>query len=149
MQQAIEKVREFNRLYTKLLGLLEEKLLDSPVSLAEGRVLYEIQAGTGTARDLCAELHLDKGYLSRMLAGLERAGYVVKRQHARDARVKLLALSPRGRALLEEINRKAEEQVIRLLHGLSENETNRLLSAMATIEALLNKGGDVSRDAGA
>ena len=42
-QQVIEKIRGFNRYYTNVIGLLNRHYLDSPFSLIEGRVLYEIK----------------------------------------------------------------------------------------------------------
>ena len=41
-QELIDDIREFNRFYTNIIGLLEQHFLESAFSLTEGRVLYEI-----------------------------------------------------------------------------------------------------------
>lgn len=56
----INRVRSFNRSYTRQLGLLEEGLLKSEFSLTEVRVLYELANREGlSARDLVRDLNLD------------------------------------------------------------------------------------------
>ena len=65
----IDEVRSFNRFYTRRIGLLEEHLSNSPFSLVEARVLYELARGEpgATAADLCRALDMDKAHLSRVL----------------------------------------------------------------------------------
>jgi DNA-binding MarR family transcriptional regulator len=83
----IPGVRSFNRWYTDLIGLLEQRLLDSNWSLAEARLIYEIHAGQPVqASQLISILHVDKGYLSRLLKKLEKEKIVTKKKSPGDAR---------------------------------------------------------------
>src|SRR5262250_1426903 len=96
-EQQIAAVRRFNRYYTRQIGVLRKTFLDSPYSLGEARVLYEIASrGAPTASDIARSLDLDPGYLSRVLRNFERRGFIRKRTSAKDGRQSHLTLTPRG-----------------------------------------------------
>jgi len=60
--ERIAAVRRFNRYYTRQIGVLRKTFLDSPYSLGEARVLYEIASrGAPTASDIARSLDLDPG----------------------------------------------------------------------------------------
>jgi len=68
LAQDVDAVRRFNRFYTRQIGVLQEKLLHSPFSLTEGRVLFEIgyhgdsgmpRATAPTAVDIAKALEID------------------------------------------------------------------------------------------
>ncbi len=96
----IGAARRFNRFYTRQIGVLRRNFLDSPYSLAEARVLYEIDRGKGatTASDIGRALDLDAGYLSRLLRTFEKRGLIRRTASPHDARQSHLALTARGRA---------------------------------------------------
>lgn len=134
----VEAVRRFSRFYTTLIGLLDEGILESPYSLSEARVVYELaHAGERTATELAAELGLDPGYLSRLLRGFDRKGLLVKRRSDEDRRRVHLALSRKGRAAFDRLNEGSAEQIRGLLAGLGDAEQRRVVGAMETIEGLL------------
>jgi DNA-binding MarR family transcriptional regulator/predicted N-acetyltransferase YhbS len=136
--QGIEAVRRFNRFYTRRIGVLEEGLLQSPFSLTEARVLYELaHRNRSTAAEIGKELGLDPGYLSRILRGFERRGLVAKEPSTTDGRQNLLALGADGRAAVCRLEQAARDQIGALLAALPEGGRRRLLEAMRTIERLL------------
>src|SRR5690554_2090932 len=120
MDQLVAQVREFNRFYTRIIGLLQEGLLRSQYTLTEVRVLFELSQRDGTeVTDLRRTLDLDAGYLSRMLAKLDADGLVVRQRSAGDARRQTAALTDRGRAVFAELDARSSDQVRDLLVKLT------------------------------
>jgi DNA-binding MarR family transcriptional regulator/predicted GNAT family acetyltransferase len=131
-------VRQFNRFYTRQIGLLRHGLLGTSFSLTEGRVLYELgRRGTATATKLAADLSIDPGYLSRLLRGFITSGLVVSTRSATDRRQSILALTDRGRETFATLDSRSEEEISALVDRLGEDEQRQLLAAMATIQTLL------------
>jgi DNA-binding MarR family transcriptional regulator/N-acetylglutamate synthase-like GNAT family acetyltransferase len=138
-EHQIAAVRRFNRFYTRSIGVLREGFLESPFSLTEGRVLYELaQRERPSASDVAQELGLDAGYLSRILRGFQRRGLLERRPAQHDGRRSLLALTRRGRDAFQLLNSRSSDEVRALLGRLAATDQRRLLGAMATIEALLS-----------
>src|SRR6478672_10426510 len=134
----IEQVRAFNRFYTRRIGVISERLLDSAFSLAEVRVLYELaHREEPTASELARDLGLDAGYLSRILRGFEGQELIERRPSAADGRQSLLSLTARGRAVFDPLDAGARDQIGALLRELSAVDQERLIEAMGTIERLL------------
>lgn len=131
----IEAVRHFNRDYTRRIGVLREGLLDSPFSLTQARVLYELaHREEPTATALGQELGLDAGYLSRILSAFARRGLVARRPSKTDGRQSHLRLTPRGRQVFGKLDAASAGEVRGLLAPLSAADQDRLVSAMRTIE---------------
>jgi DNA-binding MarR family transcriptional regulator/GNAT superfamily N-acetyltransferase len=138
LAERITAVRRFNRCYTQKIGVLGERLLDSPFSLTEARILYELaHRERPTASELCRELDLDPGYLSRILGGFRRRGLVVRAASDTDRRQIHLSLSDAGRAAFAPLDNRSRDEIAALLAGLPEPGQRRLVVAMAEIERLL------------
>jgi DNA-binding MarR family transcriptional regulator/GNAT superfamily N-acetyltransferase len=136
--QRVAAVRRFNRFYTQHLGVLNDGFLDSPFSLTQARVLYEIrQRGSSTATDLGRDLGLDGGYLSRVLAQFEKSGLIRKERSPTDGRQSFLSITAMGRKAMEHLERRTVQQVGDVLHRLSGPEQNRLVSAMRSVERMI------------
>lgn len=136
--EQIESVRAFNRFYTRQIGLLNAGLLESPFSLTEARILYELaHGGEWSAAGLGKSLGLDAGYLSRTLGRLERRGLVRRVPSERDRRQFRLELTAAGEAEFAGLDRQSKEHVGRLLQPLGADECARLVSAMQVVGRLL------------
>ena len=139
----VAAVRRFNRFYTRRIGALDRGHLDSPFSLPEVRVLYELahwessHGGPPSATAVGRELGLDAGYLSRLLRGFERRGLLERTPSAGDARRHDLRLTPAGRDTFAELDARARADVALLLAPLDEPARGRLLAAMRVVEETL------------
>lgn len=135
----INAVRQFNRAYTRRIGLLDRGLLQSEFSLVEARILYELaHRQSTTAAELADFLALDPGYLSRLLAGLARRGLIGRKPSPEDRRAAMLELTPAGSAAFAELDQRSRAQVGEMLETLSDARRRDLVGAMATIERLLD-----------
>lgn len=139
MKNKISQIREFNRFYTSHLGLLNHHILESPYSLSEVRILYEIGAhGSITAQQLSELLNLDKGYLSRIITMFKKNGIVSKVSSREDARAYQIGLTRNGAKLLQSLQEKSDEQIKSFISKLSTDETDMLVYSMRTIKTLLS-----------
>jgi DNA-binding MarR family transcriptional regulator/GNAT superfamily N-acetyltransferase len=141
LPDAVERIaalRQFNRFYTRRIGVLHEGLLDTRFSLAESRLLWELaHTEQTTATELAATLELDAGYLSRLLRGFKERGLVKASRSASDARQTRLSITAAGRRAFAPLDRRSQAEVAALLAPLSDAQQRELLAAMARIETLL------------
>ena len=136
--ERIAAVRRFNRFYTQHVGVLRDGYLDSPFSLTEARVLYEIrQRGNTTATEIGRDLGLDAGYLSRILGHFEKSGLIRKERSPSDGRQSFLSITAVGRKAMALLERRTVRQVGDVLHRLSDPEQDRLVTAMRTVERMI------------
>lgn len=134
----LDRIRHFNRFYTRQLGLLEEGMAGSPFTLTEARVLYELACHSPTtAGTLRRALGLDAGYLSRLLKRFESEGWLARGESPHDGRESVLSLTAAGEAAFAPLQQAARDQVAAMTAHLDAAARESLLAAMARIEALL------------
>ena len=134
------KIRNFNRFYTRIIGAVNQSVLNSPFSMAEARVLFEIKHGENpTASEINTELDLDPGYLSRIIRRFEHEDLLEKERSPKDGRAYLLKLTKRGEDILSALEKTSNERASRLVEGLLPPDVEALLSSMETIEEVLSK----------
>src|SRR6266576_3082493 len=135
LEGQIAAVRGFSRFYTRKFGIIEPKLLDSPWTLQEARIIYEIaERQTCTATDLVRALGLDAGYLSRTLQTLQRRQIVARKPSKIDRRATELALTAKGRAAFAELDGRSRREVAGLLGRLETADRAGIVQAMRMIE---------------
>src|SRR5690348_616771 len=134
----IAAIRAFNRFYTRKLGVLDQHFGQSPFSLSEARVLYELAHHDDlAAKEIGIELGLDPGYLSRIVQRLDDEGLLTRKPLASDRRQYRLSLTAKGRQAFAKLDLASQNEVAAMLAALSPGDTRRLTQAMATIEDLL------------
>lgn len=135
----VDAVRAFNRDYTRAAGLLTENLLETPHSLTEARVIFELDPLAELSMlTLRGRIGLDPGYLSRVVSRLARRGLVRKRRSERDGRVQLLALTDEGAEHRRTLDARSAAQVGALLEPIAEDRQRELVGAMRTVAGILS-----------
>jgi DNA-binding MarR family transcriptional regulator len=139
-KELIHTIRDFNRFYTAVLGIVNNHILESNYSLTEARIIYEVGSQEGvTARAIKEKLQLDEGYLSRMVAQFVKQGIMVKKQSREDKRIFALDLTAKGKQIAADINRQSDKQVEQLVKHLDTREREQLVSLMVQVKQLLEK----------
>lgn len=142
-QDQVQQVRSFNRTVTQRIGALRDDYLDRGRPLGEARVLFEIGLDGAEIRALRERLRLDPGYLSRLLRALEAQGLVTTAPGAHDARVRFAKLTAKGRKEYRAYDASSDDLAQAVLAPLSDKHRDRLVAAMAEVEALLRASGVV------
>lgn len=150
-QDLIERIRSFNRFYTNVIGLLDQHFLDSPYSLTEGRILYEIaHIENCSAKKIRANIVIDEGYLSRIIDSFRRKGLVSKSPSPEDRRLHLIVLTQKGQKEFSKLNKNSNKLISQILEKLSKEKREDLVSMMERIRELLrvenNESIIVTRD---
>ena len=139
-QGLVDKIRSFNRFYTNIIGLLNQHFLDSPFSLTEGRVLYEIcNTEECSAKKIRESIVIDEGYLSRILDSFSKRGLIKKTPSSKDGRLRIIIPTEKGKREFAKLNDNSNLLIAQMIEKLSEEEQADLLSKMEGIRIVLEK----------
>lgn len=134
-------LRAVGRRMALLLGLLSPRYLGTNLSLAESRVLYEVQIlermTPPTASAICQQTGMDKGQLSRVLASLERNGYLTRHPMKTDRRRKQLVLTATGESMMAELTCRSSRQAALVLGQTPAAHRQELLALLARLLEVL------------
>ncbi|MFE4813448.1 MarR family winged helix-turn-helix transcriptional regulator [Peribacillus simplex] len=137
-------IRQFNRFYTNILGVLDKHILDTGYSFTEARVILEIGLMEQCiANNLVDKLEIDRSYMSRIINKLSKDGLVMKENSTLDNRTSLIQLTPEGMTLFNQLNERSDEQIVRLFQGLSQNEIKEIHASMMFIQKKLDSLGRI------
>ncbi len=137
---AVAAVRAFNRFYTNVIGLLRGKYLDTPYSLTEARLLYELgQRDASEVADLRRVVDIDAGYLSRILGRFSGDGLISRQRSPADGRRQVIALTGAGRAAIAGLDAGSARQTGDMLAHVRDDDRRRLLEAMRVITEALTQ----------
>lgn len=140
-------IRKFNRFYTNILGLLDKHVFKTGYSFTESRVILEIGfIGQCIANDLVEKLDIDRSYMSRIIAKLIKDGLLIKESSTLDNRTSLIRLTPKGTAFFNQLNEISDEQIVKLLQGLSQKEIKEIHASMLLIQKKLNRSEEDMND---
>jgi DNA-binding MarR family transcriptional regulator len=91
------------------------------------------------ANQLVDKLEMDRSYMSRIISKLQKDGLLVKENSTVDNRTSLIRLTPKGTALFTQLNERSDDQIVRLLQGLTPEEIKEIHASMLFIQKKLNR----------
>jgi DNA-binding MarR family transcriptional regulator/GNAT superfamily N-acetyltransferase len=134
----VAAVRAFNRFYTNVIGLLRGKYLDTPYSLTEARLLFELaQRDASEVTGLRRTVDIDAGYLSRILGRFDDDGLITRQRSAADGRRLVIRLTRAGRAAVAGLDAGSAAQTRQMLAAVRGDDRRKLLDAMRVITDVL------------
>jgi DNA-binding MarR family transcriptional regulator len=89
-----------------------------------------VERGSLSTSSLAALLGIDPSTASRNLAGLERAGYIVRRRGTDDGRQTDVRLTPRGRRIADAVTARWVLAATSLLENAPRSERTRIADAL-------------------
>jgi DNA-binding MarR family transcriptional regulator len=119
-----------NRVVPQMETLFE----DEELTFSQWTTLVALHDGhISTAGDLARNICHDAGSLTRLVDQMEKRGFVVRQRSETDRRVVTLALTPRGRAVVEALAPRVMNFWNKLLAGFSHAEIDILIALLTRL----------------
>jgi len=135
----VERLRQFNRFYTPIIGVLEKNYLGLGRSLTDVRIIFELYRRRAcVARDVAQELRVDAGYLSRTLQRFEREGIVTRTRAKTDHRRVLIRLTAKGRDEFKVVDKRARAAMGEIIGWLTPAERRSLVRALDAVQRIVD-----------
>lgn len=139
-QEIISRIRAFNRYYVRIIGLLENSILNSGYSLTEAHILNVVNSQPdSTATSINKELNLDEGYLSRVIKKLITKSLIKKEQSSLDKRVFVINLTDKGEREYQKLDKLSSKLVESNIAHLNREEKLELADLMDRAMVMLKK----------
>jgi DNA-binding MarR family transcriptional regulator/GNAT superfamily N-acetyltransferase len=134
----IAEFRRFSRFYTRLVGALDTGHLDTPFSLTEARIIYEVAtSGSTSAAEIARAMGIDPAHLSRVIGRLKEQGTLNVEPNPKDRRQGDITLSEAGKAAFATLDAATIARINGLLAPLEPQWRAALIAAMARIRSVL------------
>lgn len=147
MSDIVQRIRSFNRFYMPAMNLLGVHYLGSEYSATEARVMFEIYENEGcNAAYIAEKMKIDKSYLSRIINGYVKKGYIERKPSEYDKRCRCLYLTDTGRERTEDFIRKSDADIRRIIGDLSPKEEEELRKAFDVITDILSRSGEAEHE---
>lgn len=138
MKKSIQEIKRFNRFYLRMMGLFNHYTDESPYSVTEAIVLFEIQSNKECTASFLSEYYMfDKGYISRIVKKFENRKMIMKIPSKTDRRIQFLNITKEGENVLEELKKEADLNVERMIQNIKQEDLKELIKSMKNIENIL------------
>ena len=118
----------------RLLPQMEALFQDQELTFSQWTTLVALHDGRiATAGDLAHNICHDAGSLTRLIDQMEKRSLVTRARSDKDRRVVTLALTPRGRSLVEALAPKVMDFWNELLSGFRHDEVDTLINLLTRL----------------
>lgn len=110
------------------------------ITTLQGRILIEIeQHGSHTIGSLASRLHIAGTNISTMCKKLEGIGLIIRVRDEEDERVVKVALSEKGKTVVDEVNQELIEKISNSIQGETDQTLHEIINGLKKLNTLLEK----------